>query len=96
VRHWSDGKALQKQRQLEDQATALSLMTVLGLNPEFVPIAVASALLSADRGHTARRIQRAREDANGAGVRIDAGFRCVNLPVVRDPCWPAFWIKPRS
>jgi hypothetical protein len=95
VRKWSDAKALQKQRQMEDAADSITYVgTILGFTGD-LPGAVA-ALVARIRFHDlAVRTARAREDANGRGIRVDLGFRCTSIPLVPDPCWPALWIKPR-
>lgn len=93
VRSYSDAKAYWLHTQIENAsyvAAAFGLMSIY--DPPAALVAGATALTLQV---FARRIERARERADGRGVRIDIGFRCQNIPFLPDPCWPAYWTRPR-
>jgi hypothetical protein len=95
VRNWSDATAKTKQRYLED--TAMSQGTaaaVFGITGD-APGALITTLVAAGSQLLAVQISRAREDANGRGVRAEVGMRCANVPLAPDPCWPSYSISPR-
>ncbi len=95
VRYYTAPETRRIIRMLRDGSDgAAAIAIILGVTKASLP-ALVSGLLAIGYNRFANAFQDALDRSGGRGTRFDAGQRCLHIPYAPDPCWWAYWVKPR-